>query len=533
MRSPLGFRARSACVVASLAAVNGGCTFAEPRPGLDVAVPKTYDHATAGAAAQPLPADWPKLFGSRELDTLGRQAATQNLDVAAAAARIVQADAQTVITSSLLYPQIASSGDASRSYSGGGGSSVSTVSSSGVTGGSSAAGGTGSGTTTVSTPSAGTVATRGGSLSNSFQLGLTASYEVDLWGKNGYSSLAASQAALASRFARDALVLSSVAGTVNAYFTILSTQDRLKIADNNLKVARDALAAIEARLAVGTVTALEVSEQQSIVDQQLAAFPPLQQTLQQAKTQIAILTGRTPESLSIRGGSLDAMKPPAIPAGLPSDLLRRRPDVAQAEATLAAADSDVQSARAAFFPTLTLTGKGGFESSVLRTLLSPGSEFASIAAGVTEPLFDGFNLQGQLALARGRTREDLATYRKAAIQALVDVENALIAVQQTTEHEKRLDDVVRSSKLAFDIARARLNEGTVDIVTVLSTEQTLFGAEDAAAVARLTRFQALSSLAQALGGGFRIPALPVPPSFTIDGTNPVEAIVPLTALKGS
>ena len=131
---------------------------------------------------------------------------------------------------------------------------------------------------------------------------------------------------------RDTLVLSSVAAVANSYFSLLSAQDRLKIADSNLKDARFALEAIKGRLAVGTVTALEVAEQQSVVDQQLAAFPPLQQQLQQAKTAIALLTGRTPESLNIKGGSLDALKAPTIPPGLPSQVVRRRPDVASAEA---------------------------------------------------------------------------------------------------------------------------------------------------------------------------------------------------------
>ncbi len=456
------------------------CSFTEARPGLDIAVPRKFDRAAA-VPVGPIPADWPKLFGSPELDRLGQITVTGNLDVAAAAARIIQADAQTDITSAALFPRVTGDTDASRAWSPG------TIRSK-----------RGPFTTTVS---------------NNFQLGLTASYEVDLWGKNRFAAIAAEDNAVSTRFARDTLVLSSVAATVNAYFSLLSAQDRLKIAGANLKAARELLDAIKGRLEVGTVTALEVAEQQSVVDQQLASFSPLQQQAQQAKTAIAILAGRTPESLKVKGGSLNALKPPAIPAGVPSQLLRRRPDVAEFEAALASGDASVQSARAAMFPSVSLTASGGLESLLLKTLLRPEAAFGNLAAGVTQPLLDGGALQGQLTLERGRDLEELQSYRKAVIQALVDVENALIAIQQNTEHEKRLADVVASSQRAYDITLARLKLGTIDIVTVLNTEQTLFAAQDALAVARLARFTATASLAQALGGGWTRPAAVVlPPS---------------------
>ncbi len=484
-------RAGRHCVTLALAGLSAplaGCTFTETRPSLDVAVPKAYDHA-AVAKIQPLPANWPRIFGSPELTRLSDLTSTGNFDVAAAAARILQADAQTAVSSAALFPQFNSSNTAGRSFT--------------------------PGTIRSETGSDRTIAT------NSFQLGLTASYELDLWGRNRFASLAGVDNAVAARFSRDTLVLSSVAAVANSYFSLLSAQDRLKIADSNLKDARFALEAIKGRLAVGTVTALEVAEQQSVVDQQLAAFPPLQQQLQQAKTAIALLTGRTPESLNIKGGSLDALKAPTIPPGLPSQVVRRRPDVASAEATLASADATVLSDRAALFPTLSLTASGGIESAALKALLSPAAAFGSFGAGLASPLIDGGALKGTLDLARGRDLEDLQDYRKAVVQSLVDVENALIAVQQNTEHEKRLTAVVASSRLAYEISKVRLREGTIDIVTVLNTEQTLFGAQDALAVVRFARFTALSSLAQAIGGGWTRPdTLELPP---LDGLAPVPA----------
>ncbi len=433
--------------------------------------------------------------------TLARATALNNLDVEAAAARILQADAQAQISDSALFPTLTGTGNAQRSLSPG-------VSRSGI----------GSSTTTGNSTVVTSSRSSGSTTSNSFNLGLNASYELDLWGKNRLAGLASENAAAASRFARDAVVLSSVASTVNAYLTLLSAQDRLKVAEENLKSARFVLEAIRGRLAVGTVTALEVAQQESVVAQQLAVVPPLEQQLQQAKTQIAILAGRTPESVKVAGGSLNRLRTPHIPTGVPSQLLRRRPDVAEAESTLASADANVGSAKAAFFPSIGLTASGGFESTALKTLLRPEAALGSIAAGLTAPLLDGGLLQGQLGLQKGIDREDLANYRKAIIQSLVDVENALIAVQQTTEHEKRLAAVVEASQRAYTITEARLKEGTIDIVTVLQTEQTLFNAQDALAVVRLERFQALASLAQALGGGWVQPASVVIP--------PVEGALP-------
>lgn len=452
------------------------CSLDATRPAANVAVPAAFDHAKEVPSA-PITTDWPALFGSAELTRLARGTAANNLDVQAAAARIIEADAEAQVTDAALLPTLSGSNAASRSR----------------------------------TPATRTGSTTGVT-SGSYQLGLNASYELDLWGRNRLAGLAAEQSAVASRFARDTLVLSSVAATVNYYFILLSAQDRLAVADSNLRDSRFILEAIKSRLAVGTVSQLEVAQQQTLVAQVLAQFPPLQLQLQQAKTQLAILSGRTPESLTVKGGTLTRLRTPNIPAGVPSQLLRRRPDVAETESILASSDASVGSAKAAFFPTISLTASGGLESTLLRTLLRPEAAFGSVAAGLTQPLFDGGVLQGNLALAQGRNLEDLASYRKAVIQSFVDVENALIAIQQNTELQKRLSDAVDASRIAYTITKERLKEGTIDIVQVLQTEQSLFTAQDALVEARLSRFQSLASLAQALGGGWVQPAaVTVPP----------------------
>jgi len=193
---------------------------------------------------------------------------------------------------------------------------------------------------------------------------------------------------------------------------------------------------------------------------------------------------------------------PRVTPGLPSDLLTQRPDIREAELNLAAANANVYAARAAFLPSIQLTGQDGFTSAILRSLFRPEAAFFSIAAGLTQPIFDGGNLLGNLEQRKGRQEELLQNYRKAVISAFADVDNALVAVQQQAEFERLQRQVVEASRRAFNIAETRLREGTVDLVTVLTSQQTLFQAQDALAQARLGRLQAIVSLYQALGGGW-------------------------------
>ncbi|MFA6264580.1 MAG: TolC family protein, partial [Pseudolabrys sp.] len=188
--------------------------------------------------------------------------------------------------------------------------------------------------------------------------------------------------------------------------------------------------------------------------------------------------------------------------GLPSELLAQRPDIRLAEAQLAAANANVEVARAQMLPSISLTAQGGYQSAVLKTLLRPESALYSVAAGLTQPIFDGGELQGNLDLQKGRQDELLQAYRKSVISGFVDVENALDAVRQTAIRERVQTEVVASSRRAFSISEQRLREGTIDLVTVLQTQQTLYQAQDTLATVRLSRLQAVVSLYQALGGGW-------------------------------
>ena len=450
----------------------GGCLLTDkPEPGLDI--PQAYDRssrdpAIAEAALPTL--DWWRGFRSRELTDIIEEARTANLDIAAAVARIVQADAQSRVAGSALLPVVNLNGSANRSRP------------------------------SQSDASSGT--SGAGSERNLLSSSLTASYEIDFWGKNRSALRAAEETAVASRYDREVVGLTTVVATANAYFQVLAAQDRLQVARDNLKSADRVLNLIQQRVNAGTASALDTAQQESIVYTQRAAIPPLEQILTQNRNALAVLLARSPESVRIRGGSLRGVAYPRVTPGLPSELLGQRPDIREAEANLAAANANVENARAQMLPSITLTGEGGYQSAILKTLLRPESMFYTATAGLTQPIFDGLKLQGNLDAQKGRQDELLQNYRKAVISAFSDVENALDAIRQTALREKLQGDVVTSSRRAFEISEQRLNQGTIDLVTVLQTQQTLYQAQDLLVQARLAHVQAIVSLYQALGGGW-------------------------------
>jgi len=424
---------------------------------------------------------WWRGFGSKELTALIEESLTSNFDVAAAVARIVQADATSRVAGAALLPIVDLNGSATRqraSQSGGGG----VVGASGVVAGSS-----------------------GSSERVAYSASLSASYEIDFWGKNRAAMRSAEQLAVASRFDREVVALSTVVSVANTYFLVLEANDRLRIARSNLAAATRVFNLIKQRFDVGTASALDTAQQESLVNTQRASIPPLEQTLRQNAATLAVLIGRTPESVIIRGGSMSRLRIPPVTPGLPSDLIGQRPDIREAEAQLAAANANVYSARAAMLPSIQLTGEGGYQSAVLKALLRPESAFYNVAAGLTQPIFDGFRLQGLLDFQIGRQDELLQLYRKAIVNGFADVERALIAVQQTALRVRLQREVVTSSQRAFDISETRLREGTIDQVTLLQTQQTLFTAQDVLAQAQFDRLTAVVSLFQALGGGWEKP----------------------------
>jgi len=468
---------------ASLMLPLGGCLLSGDLPEPNLVVPAAYDQGpkNPAAAQAKLPSlDWWRNFRSRELTAIIEDARTNNLDIAAAVARIVQADAQARIAGAALLPLITANGNAVNSQS------SKTTSKANI----------------ISLKQTGRTLTGAPIVTNNLQATLNASYELDFWGKNRAALRAAEETAIASRYDREVVGLSTVVSAANAYFLVLAAQDRLRIAHENFESANRILNLVKQRAAAGTASDLEIAQQESLVNQVRATIPPLQQTLQQNKNALAVLLGRSPEQVRVRGGSLKSIAIPRVTPGLPSELLTQRPDIREAEANLAAANANVYNARAQLLPSITLTGDGGYESAVLRVLTRPESVIFSAAAGLTQPIFEGGRLLGNLDLQKGKQDELVQDYRKAVISAFADVENALYNVRETALTVQLQTAVVSSSRRAFDVSEQRLREGTIDLVTVLQTEQTLFTAEDALAQAQLARLQAIVSLYQALGGGW-------------------------------
>ncbi|PSC04215.1 RND transporter [Alsobacter soli] len=461
---------RPALAAGLLACALAGCLPIE-KPDAKLDVPAQYKAEKGRPGGAPSWVAWWRAFRSPELTRLMEAVETDNFDIGAAVYRIQQADAQARIAGAALLPTLDASGAVTRSHTGAG-----------------SPGGSGS----------------GGIDRTALNVGLNASYEIDFWGKNRAALIAAEHSANASRFDRDTVALSTLASTATTYFAMLGAQDRLRIARDNLASATRVLDLIKQRVAVGTGTSLDQAQQETVVAQLRAAIPPLDQQIDQDKATLGVLLGRAPERVTIVGGGTGRVALPRINPGLPSELLARRPDIQSAEEQLSAASADVTVARAQFFPSIQLTGQGGFESTALSRLFGPGAGFFSLAAGITQPIFQGGRLQGQLEQAKGREGELLETYRKSVVSAFADVERALVAVRQLARQEALQAQAVESSRKAYQISEQRLREGTVDIVTVLNTQTSLFQSQDALAQVRLARLQALVSLFQALGGGWDV-----------------------------
>jgi NodT family efflux transporter outer membrane factor (OMF) lipoprotein len=338
---------------------------------------------------------------------------------------------------------------------------------------------------------------------NTFTAELTASYEIDFWGKNRALRDAARMAALASRYDRATVELTVMQSVASTYFQALELRDRLQVANDNVASARDTLKGLQLEAQVGTLTALDVAQQQTTVATLDAAIPPLNQQLGETLDALAILLGKQPEAVDVTAGTLGDLAEPEVVPGMPSELLARRPDVAQAEAQLIAANANIAAARAAFFPTISLTAAGGYVSPALNTLFNPVSRVFNATAGLTQPIFQGGALVGQYQLNKGRYAELLSDYHKAVISAFGNVEDALVSVQQTAEQLRREQEAVATARHAYELTQAQFHAGTINILVVLSTETALFTAQDTLVQVKYSHLNALVALFSALGGGWQ------------------------------
>ena len=461
-RARLGgkWRAASALAVLALSSALSGCILGSERPELNLDMSDTYRTAPRGNADAAVPVlDWWRGFRSGELTALMEAAQIYNLDIAVAIAQIVQADAQVGVSGAPLLPSV--SGNASAE-----------------------------------------ALRTAGKDTQLYNVNLSASYMLDFWGKNRALLYAAEENATVARYNREVVTLTTIVTVANTYFQILAAQDELRVTRQNLAAAERILGLVRNQFNGGTASQLDLSQQESLVATQRAAIPPLEVTLGQNIAALAVLVARAPANFTVHGGSTRQIIVPRVTPGLPSELLYQRPDIRQAEAQLASSNFSVEAARAAFFPQISLTGTTGFQSAALASLFTPGAWFYTAAASLTQPIFDGFLLESQLKQAKGVQLQNLQVYRKAVLSAFADVEKALLALQQFTLQERLQNDVVTASRKAFDVAETQLRGGTINLITVLQTQQTLFTAENNLVLVRLNKLLAASSLFQALGGGW-------------------------------
>jgi multidrug efflux system outer membrane protein len=456
------------CVCALFNACSVAPTYTRPK----VALPAQWQESAGDGAAGSQTslsvwpaADWWHGFGSAQLDELIAEAERNNDDLAGAVARVREADAQARIAGAPLLPSLDLGATATRERA--------------------------------------QVSGAGPRVFNAFSPLLSASYELDFWGKNRSLRDAARAAATASRYDQQTIALTVVSSVATTYFQALELRDRIQVAQQNLENGEKILKGFKAEQSAGTATGLDVAQQATTVALLNAALPPLLQQLRQTVHALAVLVGKTPESVDIDTGTLTNLSSPVIVEGLPSQLLSRRPDVAEAEQQLIAANADIGVARAALFPSIQLTASGGYESSALTSLVSPPNRVYALTAGLTQPIFHGGALRGQVDFSHARYTELLTTYHKTLLTAFSNVEDALVATQQTAEQQKRQQEAVATAKRAFEFAQMQMSAGTVNILTVLNTENALFSAQDQLAQVNYLRLQALVDLFTALGGGWQ------------------------------
>ena len=477
--------------VALAQAMLAGCSLGPfyQRPALDI--PPAFV-ATADTAVAAWPSDeWWRNFRSPELDGLIASARAYNNDLAAAVARVVQADAQVRISGAPLLPAL--NANASDDYQRIGLSGSRSSSSFSID-------------PTTGRAVAGSGNTRRYADSRTYSGTLQVSYDLDFWGRNRALAQSAQASAVATRFDQVTVALTVVTSVANTYFQVLAAQDRLATALRNLRDSERILGAFRARLSVGTANALDVAQQEALTAAQRANLPSLKNQIEQQQIALGILTGIPPERLPVVGGSLEKLPLPLVAPGLPSELLSRRPDVANAEAQLVAENANIRAARAAFFPSVQLTASGGLTSTVLATITGPGTLVAQLAGTLTQTIFDNGLRRGQFDQAKGRYDELLADYRRTVLQSFTDVEQSLTARRYATEQETLERQAIAVAQRAADIARAQLQAGTIDIVTSLNTQVTLYNDLDLLTQIRLAEFQALVNIYKALGGGWSQPA---------------------------
>jgi NodT family efflux transporter outer membrane factor (OMF) lipoprotein len=298
------------------------------------------------------------------------------------------------------------------------------------------------------------------------------------------------------------VALTVTSNVANTYFSVLALRVRIAIANEDIAAINGILGTINLRVSTGKSSRLDLAQEQAQVESVQAQLPMLEEQELEARVALAVLLGEPPEGFEVKTQNLDAFHLPVVRAGLPSELLLRRPDVAEAEANLAGAHANLDAARAAFLPQFALAGNGGFASTAINALLH-GPNFAwDFGANLLQTIFDGGKLLGQKDLAKATQKELIASYQSAVLNAYADVENALGQVTNNSRAETHLGREVEAAREAFKISQLQYRQGATELLTVLQAQQTLFSAEDQLAQITLAHMQAVVHLFEALGGGW-------------------------------
>ena len=435
---------------------------------------------------------WWEQFQDPALNALIATALADNKDVKIAAARVEQFLGQFVTTRSQLFPQVAAGFDAQRQRVPLG----STQLPSGV-----------------------------GPVFNQFQATLSASWEIDFFGKLRRQTEAARASLLASEEGRRATILTLVASVASSYVNLLSLDRQLDIAKSTAASRAASVHVFQLRFSGGEVSQMELAQSQSEYEASLATIPQIELQIAQQEDALSILLGHNPGDIA-RDRELDDLALPAVPAGLPSELLERRPDLRQAEQDLIAANALIGAARALYFPSISLTGLFGSASTRFSSLFTGPARVWSYAGAVTLPIFTAGSISGQVTQAEAQQQQALFQYQKSIQVAFQEVADALVSLQKTREQLVVQGSQVDALRTYARLARLRYEGGYTSYIEVLDAERSLFNAQLSYAQTQGVVFTSAVSLYKAMGGGWVTDAEHMT-STTYDGTtamaNPAAA----------
>lgn len=458
------------CVVASILMIAAaGCTTVGPdykRPV--VPTPDTFRGQPAGdVSTSAANARWETLFEDETLRDLIAAALEHNYDVRIAATRILQAQAQLGITRSNQFPTV----DAVAS---------------------------GQGQRTPITSSEDDARTVG-----VVQLGASVGWEPDFWGKFRRANESARAQILASEWGRRAIVTSLISQVASGYFALRALDLELAVSTRTLATRQESLRLTEVREAGGATSLVDVRQAEQLVQGARVAIVDLHRLIEQQENALSTLVGRNPGGI-VRGRELtDQPHPPELPAGLPSALLERRPDILQAEQAIVATNAEIGVAKAAYFPQITLTGSGGVASTALSALFTGTAGAWAAAASVVQPIFNAGRTRSQVALADARRQEAVLVYEQTIQQAFREVSDALIGYRRTRELREVREVLVRAAQDARRLADLRYQGGAASYLEVLDSDTRLFAAETELVRAQFDELVAFVEIYRALGGGWQ------------------------------